>query len=219
MLNWKSRSVAAGSVGALTMAGPAAAADFPTKPISIIIGFGAGGGTDAMIRAVAEPMAQSLGQAGARAEQARSGRRRRRHGRSRRQSPTDIHLSARGSLTFTFEPQVLKTQYASTTTSTHIAIISLFQDGLFTHPSRPYKTMRDVIDAAKAEKRDIKYASQYQLDKLIFEYVAKQEGVEFIPVPTQRRQWRRDGNCSAIRSTLASRAEPSARIPRAARCA
>jgi tripartite-type tricarboxylate transporter receptor subunit TctC len=45
--------------------------------------------------------------------------------------------------------------------------------------------MRDVVNAAKAEKRDIKYASQYQLDKLIFEYVGKQEGVKFIPVPTQ----------------------------------
>ena len=58
-----------------------------------------------------------------------------------------------GSLTYAFEPLVLKTQYELRRLRAH-RLVSLFQDGLFTHPSRPYKTMRDVIDAAKAEKRD-----------------------------------------------------------------
>ncbi len=179
----KYASVAAIALAALTVAGPAGAADFPSKPINIIVGFAPGGGTDAVIRALAEPMSQSLGQpvivqnkpgagGGVAAMAVKAA------------EPDGYTLVGTGSLTYTFEPQVLKSQY-SYSDFTHVAITNLFQDGLFTHPSRPYKNMRDVIDTAKAEKRDIKYASQYQLDKLIFEYVGKQEGVKFIPVPTQ----------------------------------
>jgi tripartite-type tricarboxylate transporter receptor subunit TctC len=60
--------------------------------------------------------------------------------------------------------------------------------------------MRDVINAAKAEKRAIKYASQYQLDKIIFAYVAKKEGIEIIPVPTQ-------GGNGAVTMTLANQVD------------
>jgi tripartite-type tricarboxylate transporter receptor subunit TctC len=136
-----------------------------------------------LIRALAEPMSESLGQTVIVQNKPGAG-----GGLAamtiKAAEPDGYTLIGTGSLTYTFEPQVLKSQYAYGDFA-HIAIVALFQDGLFTHPSRPYKNMRDVVNAAKAEKRDIKYASQYQLDKLIFEYVGKQEGVKFIPVPTQ----------------------------------
>lgn len=192
---------AIGAIGALltaALASPVAAQDFPTKPISIVIGFGAGGGTDAVVRAVAEPMSKSLGQpilvtnkpgagGGVAAMDIKGAK------------PDGYTIYAGGSLTFAFEPQVLKTLYAHDDFE-HIALISLFQDGLFTHPSRPYKSMRDVIDAAKAEKRPIKYASQFQLDRLIFAHVAKKEGIEIIPVPTQ-------GGNGAVTMTLANQVD------------
>jgi len=182
MLSWKCASVAAVALAALTIAGPSRAADFPTKPITIIVGFAPGGGTDAVLRAMAEPLGRSLGQTvlvqnkpgaggGVAAMAVKAA------------EPDGYTLIGTGSLTYAFEPLVLKTQY-DVKDFAHVAIVSKFEDGLFTHPSRPYKSMRDVIDAAKAEKRDIKYASQYQLDKLIFEYVAKKEGIKIIPVPT-----------------------------------
>jgi len=179
-------------------AGAADAEDFPTKPITIVIGFGAGGGTDAVVRAVAEPVSKSLGQPilvinkpGAGGGVAAMD--------VKRANPDGYTLYAGGSLTFAFEPLVLKTQYKWDDFE-HVAMISLFQDGLFTHPSRPYKNMRDIINAAKAEKRSIKYASQYQLDRLIFAYVAKQEGVEIIPVPTQ-------GGNGTVTATLANQVD------------
>ena len=176
----------------------AQAPQFPTKPINIIIGFGAGGGTDAIVRAVAEPMSKSLGQpilvqnkpgagGGIAAMQIKTS------------EPDGYTIYAGGSLTFTFEPQVLATQYKHTDFE-HIALISLFQDGLFTHPSRPYKSMQDVIAAARAEKRSIKYASQFQLDRLIFAHVAKKEGIEIIPVPTQ-------GGNGAVQAVLANQVD------------
>ncbi|MDX2158181.1 MAG: tripartite tricarboxylate transporter substrate binding protein [Hyphomicrobiaceae bacterium] len=183
---------------AATLSGYAAAQEFPTKPINIIIGFGAGGGTDAVVRAVAEPMTKSLGQPVLVTNKPGAG-----GGVAamdiKKASPDGYTIYAGGSLTFAFEPLVLKTQYKHDDFE-HIALISLFQDGLFTHPSRPYKSMRDVINAAKAEKRSIKYASQYQLDRLIFAFVAKQEGVEIIPVPTQ-------GGNGAVTATLANQVD------------
>ena len=68
--------------------------------------------------------------------------------------PDGYTLIGTGSLTYAFEPLVLEDRSMTSRDFAHIAIVSLFQDGLFTHPSRPYKSMRDVIDAAKAEKRD-----------------------------------------------------------------
>lgn len=189
---------AAAAVLAASATNPLTAEEFPTKPINIVIGFGAGGGTDAVLRAVAEPMSKRLGQpvlvtnkpgagGGVAAMDIKGAK------------PDGYTIFGGGSLTFAFEPLVLKTQYQHDDFE-HIALVSLFQDGLFTHPSRPYKSMRDVIDAAKAEKRPIKYASQYQLDKLIFAYVAKKEGIQIIPVPTQ-------GGNGAVTMTLANQVD------------
>ncbi len=186
------------TLGLAAATATAQAQSFPTKPITIIVGFGAGGGTDALVRAVAEPLAEKLGQpvlvvnkpgaGGGVAAMAVKG------------SPPDGHtLIATGSLTFAFEPQILKAQYTYQDFE-HVAVTTFFQDGIFVHPSRPYKSMRDIIDAAKSEKRSIKYGSQYQLDRLIFRYVAKKEGVEIIPVPTQ-------GGNGAVQSVLANQVD------------
>ncbi|MSO91638.1 MAG: tripartite tricarboxylate transporter substrate binding protein [Acetobacteraceae bacterium] len=193
-----SKLIAAVALLSASLAGSVAAQNFPTKPITIVIGFGAGGGTDAVVRAVAEPMSKILGQTilvtnkpgaggGVAAMEIKGAK------------PDGYTIYAGGSLTFAFEPLVLQTQYKHDDFE-HIALISLFQDGLFTHPSRSYKSMRDIINTAKTENRSIKYASQYQLDKLIFAYVAKKEGVQIIPVPTQ-------GGNGAVTMTLANQVD------------
>lgn len=192
---------ATGVLAAMSLAataGSVVAQDFPTKPINIIVGFGAGGGTDAFVRAVAEPMTQALGQPVLVTNKPGAG-----GGVAamtiKNAEPDGHTLIATGSLTFAFEPLILKAQY-NYQDFEHVAITTLFQDGLFVHPSRPYKTMKDIIAAAKAEKRPIKYASQYQLDRLIFRFVAKQEGVEIVPVPTQ-------GGNGAVQAVLANQVD------------
>ncbi len=41
---------------------PAVAQDFPTRPIKLVVGFGAGGGTDLAARIIAQPLQEILGQ-------------------------------------------------------------------------------------------------------------------------------------------------------------
>ncbi len=51
-----------GALACAALAGPAAAQDWPTKPVRILVGFGAGGGTDIVSRIVAQPLSELIGQ-------------------------------------------------------------------------------------------------------------------------------------------------------------
>ncbi|WP_018700362.1 Bug family tripartite tricarboxylate transporter substrate binding protein [Amorphus coralli] len=55
------RSVIAGAA-ALTLATGATAADWPERPVHVVVAYGAGGGTDTLSRMVAEPLSEVLGQ-------------------------------------------------------------------------------------------------------------------------------------------------------------
>jgi tripartite-type tricarboxylate transporter receptor subunit TctC len=60
-LNRRTAVVALGALAMLSAA-PALAQDYPTRPITIIVPFAAGGPTDVVTRLVAEPMSKTLGQ-------------------------------------------------------------------------------------------------------------------------------------------------------------
>ena len=53
---------AAAAFAALSLGSTAIAQEWPAKPVRILIGFGAGGGTDVATRIVAEGLAEKLGQ-------------------------------------------------------------------------------------------------------------------------------------------------------------
>ena len=52
----------ASMIFACTVVLPAAAQEWPQRPIRIMVGFGAGGGTDVATRVVADPLSEVLGQ-------------------------------------------------------------------------------------------------------------------------------------------------------------
>src|SRR5207244_9934939 len=54
--------LAAAVVAALAFVMPACAQDYPTRPITLVVPYAAGGGNDAMARVVADKMSATLGQ-------------------------------------------------------------------------------------------------------------------------------------------------------------
>lgn len=54
--------IALGSVWMTDAATPAAAADYPTKPVRLVVGFAPGGGTDTTARAISQKLTAALGQ-------------------------------------------------------------------------------------------------------------------------------------------------------------
>src|SRR2546426_8695591 len=56
------RRVLLGVATLFALSGAAAAQDYPSRPITLVVPYAAGGGNDAMARIVAERMSKSLGQ-------------------------------------------------------------------------------------------------------------------------------------------------------------
>tara|TARA_B110000503_G_C7088295_1_gene388299 strand:+ start:51 stop:989 length:939 start_codon:yes stop_codon:yes gene_type:complete len=171
-----------------------AAYAYPTKPITVMVGYGAGGGTDAVVRSLTKPLGDILGVTilvqnvpgaggGVAAKKVAN-------------APADGYtILATTSSTFSLEPQAKKTAY-SNEEFIHIATISQFQGAMFAKADKPYNNLQELIALAKKENRPIKYASFFLVDKLLMGYIGKKEGVKMIPVPVK-------GGNGAVQAALA----------------
>jgi tripartite-type tricarboxylate transporter receptor subunit TctC len=172
------------AAAAITIAGcmPAVAQDYPTKPVTIIVGYAAGGGTDVSIRAMAGPLAeilnervlvQNVGGAGGGVAAVRVAG----------AKPDGYTLLATTSSTFSLEPLVQQTVY-SDSDFTHIATVVQFQGAIFAPASAPFDNYAEMIAYLKETGRPLKHANYFQLDRLLMDYIARKEGiqVDFVPV-------------------------------------
>ena len=176
-------TVLAGTALALAagIGAPAVAAEWPTKAITIVVAYPAGGGTDISIRALTDTLGEKLGQpilvqnvggAGGGVAATKVAK-----------EPADGYtLLATNSTSITLAPLVQKALY-DIDSFEHVAIIGEFQNAFFTGSKQPYDSLDGLIKTVKAENRAIKGASQLAIDRLVMQYIAKERGVEFVPVP------------------------------------
>ncbi len=168
------------------IAGPTAAvmaAEYPTKAVTMIVAYRAGGGTDTLARAAADPLGKLLGQPVLVQNKPGAG------GGvaalyTSKTKPDGYTFVVTTSTTYTLEPQLKKVAYKSEDLR-HIAVIGQFQEAIFTKAGAPFKTLEEMIATAKKEKRPLKYASFYQLDRLVTGFIADREGIKIIPVPVK----------------------------------
>lgn len=156
--------------------------DWPNKPITIQVGFGAGGTTDIVARAVGEVVSRQLGQpvvienrpgaGGAVAATALS-----------RQKADGYTLVATTSTTLTLDPLINKLGY-NADDFTYVAAIGQFPEAYIALPSKNWTTLKDATAAAR-EVGQMTVASNTALDKMLTAYIAKQDGVTLKPVPTR----------------------------------
>ena len=146
----KSFSLFAAFVVGLIGTAPASAQEFPSRPVKLIVGFGAGGLGDMAGRAVAQQLATTLGKpviienlpgAGGSTAAASAAR-----------SAPDGHTMLWVSGQNAIAPSMFKSlPYNWTTDLSPVAPVGKFDYIIVVGKDSPYKTLRDAIDASKKD--------------------------------------------------------------------
>jgi tripartite-type tricarboxylate transporter receptor subunit TctC len=159
---------------------PAQAA-WPEKPITVTVGFGAGGTTDVAARAVGEVLSRRLGQpvvienkpgaGGALASTALM-----------KAAPDGYNLVANTSTTMTFDPHATSLAYG-VDDFTYLAAIGEFPEAYIALPDKGWKTLADALAAGK--EKGMNYASTTSIDRVVSALIAKKSGTQLAAVPTR----------------------------------
>lgn len=154
---------------------------FPSRPLTMLIGFGPGGSTDVQAKVLAPILAEMLGQPVDLLHQAGAG------GAVAAamlaSSPEQGYIFQYGlSLPFTFAPLASRASY-DYQSFRYVAGITLDQAALVTGPDMPFTDWAGLLDYARANPGMV-YASQNIQDRFIINHIAQQEGLALRIVPT-----------------------------------
>lgn len=178
---------------AISLTAAPAVAEYPEKPVTITVGFGAGGGVDSITRAAADALSSALGQSIVVENQPGAG-----GGlafTALKAKPADGYsLAAAISTTVSFDPHAGNVAF-SIDDFDCIAAFGVFPEALVAQPARGWETFADVIAEAKTKPDGLTYASTTSLDRVVMAAIAKKEGITIKPVPTK-------GGAEAVAQTL-----------------
>lgn len=166
----------------LTSAAPALA-EYPEKPVTIIVGFGAGGGVDTVSRAAAAALGESLGQPVTIKNQPGAGGAL--AATALKAMPADgYNIVATTSTTLTFDPHTQDLAF-NVDDFDYLAAFGVFPEALVSLPARGWKTFADTVAEAKSKGEPMSYASTTSVDRVVVAQIAKQEGVTLNATPTK----------------------------------
>jgi tripartite-type tricarboxylate transporter receptor subunit TctC len=176
----------------LIACGTTAKAQFPDRAVTIVVGFGAGGGVDTISRSASAALSKSLGQPIV--VQNRPGAGGGLAVTALKQEKADGYtIVATTSSTLTFDPHAKKVGFGVDDFE-YIAAYGVFPEALVALPTRGWKTFADTVKEARA-KGGLNYASTTSIDRVVIAAIAKKEGVKLSPVPTK-------GGAEAVAQTL-----------------
>lgn len=179
---------------------PAEAQEWPQDDITVVVAYPAGGGTDTAIRSMTEILSRELGQnilvqnvggagGGVAATQVMS------------RDADGYTLLATNSTSITLAPLVERTAYTIDDFE-HVAILGEFQNAVFANKDMPFDTLDELVELVKKEDRPMSYASQLAIDRLLMRYIAKERGIELLPLPVS-------GGSGAVQAVLAGDVDAS----------
>jgi len=174
-------ATAAATMG-LMAAGQAAAEDWPTQPLTMLIGYGAGGGTTVKGRVLANILGEELGQK-VNVLNRPGGGQSVALAQFKEEEPNG-HMFFFGAMTgVTMNPQLSKAITYGVDDYEYAGGITAFQPAMIAPVGREYKTMQEFIAWAKKADR-VKYASLSPAAKMSMQVIAAAEGldnVDYIP--------------------------------------
>ena len=164
----------------LVAAVPAHADDWPNRPLTMVIGFAAGGSTDIQGRVLANVMEEYLGQPVNVVNQPGAG------------SAVALSRMARnrdGGLTFlyggitalTFTPIIMPVNYEIDDFE-YLATLAVGQNSIVTATGQPFTTFEELVEYGRDNR--MTYAQQTALDEAIMRRIAEAEGLDIAIVPT-----------------------------------
>ncbi len=180
--------VAATSFGATALPASASdAASYPNRPIEIVVGYGAGGVSDVVIRAIAKPLARILNQQIIITNKPGAGGTLGPATMAAREKPDGYVLSFIP-MALGRQPLMQKTSWDPMKDFTYISMLTDFTIGIAVPTSSPFTTLAELLAYAKANPRKVTYAALGPGSgmHLGMERVAQQAGVEFTYVPYGR---------------------------------
>jgi tripartite-type tricarboxylate transporter receptor subunit TctC len=167
---------------AVLLAAPAAA-EFPSKPIRVLVPFGAGSSTDIVMRILAQPLGLSLGQpvvvenkpgadgAIAAAEVARA--------------PADGHTLVLGTNSpFSAVPHLRKSApYDALADFTPITLVGNYTFFVVVHPSVPARTLQELVAFARANPGKLNYGTGNTSSIVLTATFATLANIDLVHVP------------------------------------
>ncbi|MBI4963253.1 MAG: tripartite tricarboxylate transporter substrate binding protein [Desulfomonile tiedjei] len=175
--------IIAGLLGLIAFVSMSWAADYPAKPITIEIGYPAGGSTDLVTRALATEAGKFLGQTiicnntpGAAGNLVL--------GKIKNQKPDGYVLAAAPTANVYRIPHIQESPFKASDL-VPICEYSQYQYGLAVRADSPWETWEEFVDYAKKNPRKIKYstAGVGTGQHLGMEFVAKKNGIQWSMVP------------------------------------
>jgi tripartite-type tricarboxylate transporter receptor subunit TctC len=164
---------------------PASAQDYPTRPITLVVPYAAGGGNDAMARTVADKMSKTLGQqvvvenrAGAGGSTATRA--------VARSAPDGYTLVIGGTGTLAVNPTLYQNVgYDPRKDFAPVGLIGTSALVVTVDPKLPVHSIRELIELARKQPKKLNYASAgvgsgIHLGTVLFEMMA---GIELTHVP------------------------------------
>lgn len=148
-------------LGGLALAGvsPAAAQAFPSRPLTLVVPFAAGGSTDVVARIIAQKMSEVIGQQIV-VENATGGGGNVGAARVSRAAPDGYTLVMGTVGTHTLNPLILKRKpYDPVADFTPVSLLVIVPNVLIVNPAYPARTVADLIALAKKDPGKINYAS------------------------------------------------------------
>ncbi len=164
--------------------GSAAAEEFPTKPITLIVPFPVGGGTDVQIRALAAALGKDLNQAIIVSNKPGAGGTLGPASMAHTAKADGYTLSLVGA-TLLRLPHLQKTAYDPLTDFTYIINLTGYTNGIVVKADAPWKTLDELIAFAKQHPGRVSYGSSGvgSNGQIAMERLAKATGTKFNFVP------------------------------------
>ena len=150
--------LAAALCGAVNLAAPAFAQEYPNKPVRIVVGFAAGGPTDVIARVIAQDMSVMLGQSFI--VDNRTGANSLIATETVAQAPADGYTLLFASLSHNVNAILLpKAQYGPLKSFAPVSLAAVLPLLLVTKADAPFNSVPELIKLAKAKPGEITYGS------------------------------------------------------------